>query len=176
MNLAGAVIYALASLGLIALFWKSARQPGGYGFFRLIAFECVLGLAVNNVPFWFVEPFAIRQIVSWVLLVASGFLVIHGFYLLKTVGRPVGPVEHTTALVKRGAYRYIRHPLYSSVLYLAWGAFLKHATLPTAALALVATAALYATARAEERENLGKFGDTYREYMRESKMFLPLIF
>lgn len=35
---------------------------------------------------------------------------------------------------------------------------------------------LYLTARAEERENLTKFGERYVEYMGRTKMFLPLFF
>jgi protein-S-isoprenylcysteine O-methyltransferase Ste14 len=77
--------------------------------------------------------------------------------------------------VETGAYRYIRHPLYSSLLGLAWGVFLKWPSLSGVALALVATAALITTAKVEEGENLAKFGPVYHDYMRRTKMFVPFL-
>jgi Phospholipid methyltransferase len=63
-------------------------------------------------------------------------------------------VEKTTCLVRSGAYRIIRHPLYASLLALAWGAFLKAPSWLGLVLAAVATGAIYLAARAEEQENL----------------------
>jgi protein-S-isoprenylcysteine O-methyltransferase Ste14 len=84
--------------------------------------------------------------------------------------------ENTTKLVKVGAYKRIRHPLYASLLLLAWGAFFKDASSVTAGLLLLATLFLAITARVEEAENLKKFGEDYALYMKETRMFLPFIF
>jgi len=35
---------------------------------------------------------------------------------------------------------------------------------------------LYVTARVEERENIERFGEQYRQYMKKSRMFIPFIF
>jgi len=78
--------------------------------------------------------------------------------------------------VTSGIFRYIRHPLYSSLLYLAWGAFFKGVSSVTWVLVLSATALLVATARIEECENIDYFGEPYREYMRHTKMFIPYVF
>jgi protein-S-isoprenylcysteine O-methyltransferase Ste14 len=72
-------------------------------------------------------------------------------------------------------YHYIRHPLYASLLYLAWGIFFKSPSLLDGCIAVVATAFLYATARADENECLVKFGGEYAEYMKATKMFIPFI-
>ena len=155
-----------------------------HGFYRFFAFEAILGLIVLNAPVWFRDPFSPRQLASWLLLLTSLLLAVHGFYLLRRVGQPdhgiedptrLG-IEKTTRLVRRGAYRFIRHPLYASLLALAWGAFLKAPSWPGILLAVVATAALYLTARVEERENLRNFGAEYAEYMRATRMFVPFIF
>ena len=110
------------------------------------------------------------------LLAVSLALAVWGFLLLVLAGKPRGGVEGTTTLVTSGIYRYIRHPLYSSLLFLAWGAFLKAPAPASATLAVLASAALVATARAEERENTAKFGEAYTRYMRATKRFLPLVF
>jgi len=95
--------------------------------------------------------------------------------MLKMVGRPKGGIENTTVLLKRGAYKYIRHPLYSSLLLLGWGVFLKDVSLVSITLVLVASVFLVATAKVEEKENLQKFGADYSGYMKKTKMFIPFI-
>ena len=47
--------------------------------------------------------------------------------------------ENTVKLVEVGLYRFIRHPMYASLLLLAWGAFLKHPLFLTFGLALLTT-------------------------------------
>jgi protein-S-isoprenylcysteine O-methyltransferase Ste14 len=109
-------------------------------------------------------------------LVASLFLAVHGFYFLKLIGKPEGQIEYTSRLVVRGAYKYIRHPLYCSLLLLGCGISLKNISMSTLLFAIVNIIALYETAKMEEREMINKFGNEYREYMRGTKMFIPGIF
>ncbi len=85
-------------------------------------------------------------------------------------------IEKTTELVTTGAYRYTRHPIYSSLLFLAWGVFFKRPSWVGGLLASSATLFLLATAKAEESENLGYFGPAYSEYMKRTKMFIPFLF
>ena len=81
--------------------------------------------------------------------------------------------ENTVNVVEEGLYRYVRHPMYSSLLFLGWGAFLKHITPLTFCLVLFVTGLLIAAARVEERENVSFFGSAYAEYMKRTKMFVP---
>jgi len=83
---------------------------------------CPVGmLIVWNADRWFREPFSIRQIVSWAILAASTALAAHGFHLLKVVGRARRRViEDTRTVVEAGAYRYIRQPLYASLMLSGW--------------------------------------------------------
>lgn len=169
------IIFAVATLGLTIFSWPSLRNPRSHGFFRFFAWEAILGMILLNLGVWFRDPFSIPQIVSWVLLVISLFLVIHGVYLLKAVGKPRDALEDTTKLVLQGAYRYIRHPLYSSLFFLAWGVFFKNPDFLNSTLVIIATLFLVATARVEEAENLQKFGAEYADYMKKSKMFIPFV-
>ncbi|MEJ2737690.1 MAG: isoprenylcysteine carboxylmethyltransferase family protein, partial [Anaerolineae bacterium] len=84
--------------------------------------------------------------------------------------------EKTTRLVTVGAYRYIRHPLYSSLLFLAWGIFFKDPSWIGGLLVLAATLLLLVTARAEEAENVRFFGQAYEAYMGQTKRFIPYLF
>ena len=83
--------------------------------------------------------------------------------------------EKTTKLVTSGVYRYIRHPMYCSLLLLNWGAFFKSPTWIGTLLASGATFFLIATAKADEKECTRFFGVEYQDYTKDSKMFIPFI-
>jgi len=133
---------------------------------------------------WTVDPFAPRQIVSWSLLLVSLVLAVHAVRLLRTFGRPgrerrdaeLLSFERTSALVTTGAYRYIRHPMYAALLFLALGAFLKNISLRSIALVGGASIALLLTALRDEAECRRHFGEAYVEYMKASKRFVPFLF
>lgn len=89
---------------------------------------------------------------------------------------PMLGLEKTTALVTVGVFKYIRHPLYSSLLFLGWGVFFKDPSWLGSALVLTATIFLVATAKVEEAENIRFFGSDYQTYMKQTKMFIPFLF
>ncbi len=175
------IVFGLASVGVVFISWKSLPKPHSHGFHRFFAFELLLALLLNNFGFWFENPFSVPQLISWVLLSASLILAIHGFYLLRVIGKPQAAVqgssdwgfENTANIVTIGAYRYIRHPLYASLLLMAWGAFFKHTTIGSGILALGISAFLVTTAKTEEKENLARFGEEYTRYRKTTKMFIP---
>jgi protein-S-isoprenylcysteine O-methyltransferase Ste14 len=170
------VLFLVLSLPLVLFSWSALRSREAHGFYRFFAWEAILALILINLREWFTDPFSPLHLLSWALLVLSIFLAIHGFRLLRRVGRPQGSFENTSRLVTQGAYRYIRHPLYASLLCLAGGAWLKQVAPLTVVLFALAAIFLYATAKVEERENLARFGPEYAEYMRRTKMFIPYIF
>jgi protein-S-isoprenylcysteine O-methyltransferase Ste14 len=168
------IIFIVISVGFIVWSWPFLRNPRSHGFFRFFAFESIVALILLNIMHWFHNPFSAHQIISWILLGASLFMAVHGFYLLGTIGKAKNyNIEDTTALVKVGVYRYIRHPLYSSIFYLAWGVYFKDPSLLGIILALATSVFITATAKAEEMENLRKFGTDYAEYRKSTKMFIP---
>jgi protein-S-isoprenylcysteine O-methyltransferase Ste14 len=178
------IIFIITSVGIVWVSWPSLHNFRSHGFYRFFAWEAILALVLINLDYWFYAPFNAHQLISWFLLIISLFLVIHGIQLLHRVGKPddertdpslIG-IEKTTELVTVGAYQYIRHPLYSSLLFLAWGAFFKHPSWIGACLAMLASFFLTMTAKIEEAENINFFGDVYRSYMKQTKMFIPLLF
>jgi protein-S-isoprenylcysteine O-methyltransferase Ste14 len=95
--------------------------------------------------------------------------------LLKRKGKPDSNFENTSLLVKSGIYGYIRHPLYLSIFLLGTGVMLKDPEPVQLVLGGINLIAVYITARTEENEMIAKFGDNYRLYMTETKMFIPFI-
>jgi protein-S-isoprenylcysteine O-methyltransferase Ste14 len=171
-----AIIFILGSAIIVWVSLSSLRQPGSHGFYRFFAWEIILGMFALAVRGWFHDPFAWYQVISWILLVACLIPVIYGVILLRSVGKPTDELEATTHLVTKGIYRLIRHPLYASLLFLAWGIFFKSPSLLQGCMAVVTTAFLYATARSDEAECMLKFGEEYGGYMRKTKMFIPYLF
>ncbi len=178
------VLFLILSAWLVYFSRAALKQPRSHGFWRFFAWECILGLFLLNVPRWFEDPFSLRQLIAWFLLVVSGFLVLHAVYILRRYGRAgeqrqgealIG-FEKTTQLVTKGVYGYIRHPMYSSLLFLAWGIFCKDPGLMAGILVAATTGLLIATARADEAECLRFFGPAYMEYKKRRRMFIPWLF
>jgi protein-S-isoprenylcysteine O-methyltransferase Ste14 len=178
-------IFLAASAGITQISWRSLKDLRCHGFYRFFAFELLTALILLNVPMWFRDPLSVRQLVSWFLGAASIGVASEGFRLLRLIGRPTPTAarstnhsfENTSTLVTVGAYRFIRHPLYASLLALVGCAYLKNPlTISSMALALGASGFLLATALAEERENLLRFGEAYADYMKRTRRFLPFLF
>ena len=162
----------------------SLLKPRSHGFYRFIAWECMLALVLINYPMWTHDPFAPRQIASWSLLLISPVLALRAVILLRQIGRRSNErhdaellsFEKTSTLVTTGVYRHIRHPMYASLLFLTWGTFLKDISLPSIALVGAASIALFITALRDEAESGRYFGSAYLEYMKTSKRFVPFLF
>lgn len=162
----------------------SLIDPRTHGFHRFLAWEAIVALVLLNlqgVGQWFADPLGLRQLISWVLLIGSIVPAAWGAHLLRTGGQPSAArdderlfeFEKTTQLVTAGVFRYVRHPLYSSLFMLAWGVFFKRPSGLALGLSLWATALLVATAKAEESANRRYFGTAYDTYMRDTTMFIP---
>ncbi len=178
------IAFAVGSIILIVPSWTSLHHPDSHGFYRFFAWEAILALIVINAPIWFSHWLAWYQIISWILLISCIVPLAFGVQSLRTRGKPnkyerpdpqLLAFERTTKLVTSGIYKYIRHPLYGSLLLLAWGVFFKAPTPTGITLALLATLFLIATAKADEAECLQTFGTDYQEYMKQSKMFIPFV-
>lgn len=177
------IVFIIGSVAIIWVSRASLRYPRSHGFPRFFAFESIFALIIINAPHWFPYPIAIQEMVSWLFLVLSIVFVVWGVVLLRRSGKSMSPSEEsptfewedTETLVTNGIYRFIRHPMYSSLLFLAWGALLKSVTTSTLILTGIATLALVVTAKVEEAENLIRFGEEYRNYMQRTRLFVPFL-
>ncbi|MBN1304446.1 MAG: isoprenylcysteine carboxylmethyltransferase family protein [Anaerolineales bacterium] len=178
------ITFAAASLVLIVISAASLVKPRSHGFYRFFAWESIAGLFILNIDHWLSNPFSWYQIIAWTLLFLSIVPVVWGAILLKERGRPTKErndetliaFEKTTQLVTTGIYKYIRHPLYSSLLLLAWGIFFKLPSWPGILLAAAATVFLLFTAQADEEECRQYFGARYEAYMQQTTRFIPFLF
>ena len=179
------VIFTIVSAILIYISRASLRMPRSHGFYRFFAWEFILALFLLNVNYWFQNLFAWYQIIAWTLLFASLIPLTFGVIGLKSHGKPtlnrendsaLFAFEKTTQLVTCGVYKYIRHPLYSSLLLLTWGIFFKNISVTGIILAITASIFLVLTAIADESECIQFFGTEYQNYIKHTKRFIPFLF
>ncbi|MDH3974612.1 MAG: isoprenylcysteine carboxylmethyltransferase family protein [Deltaproteobacteria bacterium] len=184
MNMNESILFLVGTAVFVWISRHSLLKPLSHGFYRFIAWECMLVLALLNFPMRTFETIILRQATSWMLIMASLILAVHAVSLLSSRGRPnedrsdpeLLSFEKTSTLVTTGAYRYIRHPMYAALLFLAWGAFLKDISLLSIALVVVASIAIFFAALREEAECREYFGAPYVEYLKRSKRFIPFLF
>lgn len=158
---------------LVFSWFYSIKYKRYHGIARFFAFESIFIMLLLNIRLWFVDPFSPHQVVSWIFLVASVYPGIAGYLLLKRRGRSEESFENTTVLVKTGLYKYIRHPLYSSLLLFGTGVMFKDPGTLQLVSGLVNIIAITFTALVEEKEMISKFGEEYMDYMKETKRFVP---
>ena len=178
------IIFGVLSLLIIGISWRTLFNVKSHGFYRFFAWECMAWLMTENYKWWFVNPLSINQIISWILLFYSAYLVIAGMIQIKKDGKPshtrneenLFGFEKTTELIDTGVFRHIRHPLYASLIFLTWAIFLKHPQTSLFLIALLSTNFLYFTSKLDENECINYFGEKYKDYMKRTKMFIPFLF
>ena len=177
-------LFVFGTIFLLYISRKSLLHLDAHGFYRFFVFECTMTCVIVNLPHWFCEPLSYIQIASWLFLLNSILLLILSYYFLAKFGGSEERKDNTTnyefentaKLVTEGIYKYIRHPMYGSLLFLVIGALLKHVTPVTITLTAIALIFLLITAKIEEKENIKFFGAAYEEYIDKTKMFIPFIF
>lgn len=177
--------FIVGSVVLTLISWRALTHAKTHGFYRLLAWQAILALLVLNAPVWFDNRYMLHQLCSWLALFSSLLVLFAGIYQLHSAGQADKNVradselfafEQTTQVVDTGIYRWIRHPLYCSLLLLTWGIAFKQLLPLTVLIAVFSSICLYITARQDERECVAYFGVKYSEYMLRSRMFIPYVF
>ena len=136
----------------------------------------------------FVTPFLTRPFNNWPApwqtasqvagLVLLGCGLILAFWGLLSLGENVTAVprpKENARLVENGAYRLVRHPIYSGILIgaLGWGLFMT--SVPALILVLVLFLFFDAKSRQEERWLAEKY-ENYSAYQANVKKLIPFIY
>lgn len=109
------ITFVLATIGIVWVSRTSLKNVQYHGFYRFFAWETILILFLMNMNNWFVFPFGLRQIVSWLFLILSLVFIYQGVQMFRKKGKVdqgrsdaslVG-IEKTTELVTTGLYQYI---------------------------------------------------------------------
>lgn len=184
METSSLLIFLILSVLIVFFSRKQIINPGSHGFYRFFSWIGIAWLISNNYPYWFTDIYSPKQIISWLLLISAVYPAISGAILIIKRGKPgksriqeeLFSFEITTRLVDTGIYKYIRHPLYGSLILLTWGIYFKNTEISLFIISIASSLFLYKTAKVDEKECIEYFNGEYLEYMGRSKMFIPFIF
>ena len=85
-------------------------------------------------------------------------------------------IKQDHALVMRGPYRIVRHPIYTGLLTGLVGSALQHGLVRSFLALFVCAASLWMKIAAEEHLMIQRFGDQYRRYARHVSALVPFVF
>ena len=117
---------------------------------------------------------------AWIALGVLLFLIgaMFGITGVRTLGRSLTPFPkpiHDAPLVQAGIYQIVRHPLYSSLIFLSAGWSLFWSSWVGLAVSLALAAVLDRKSRTEERWLQEKFPG-YASYRQRVQRFIPWIY
>jgi protein-S-isoprenylcysteine O-methyltransferase Ste14 len=82
-------------------------------------------------------------------------------------------VRETPGVMRKGVFGVVRHPIYYSEILLYLGLLLLRTSLAAAVIWIIAIGFLHFISRYEEKLLVERFGDDYRQYMKDVPMYFP---
>jgi protein-S-isoprenylcysteine O-methyltransferase Ste14 len=153
-------------LALRSLFW-TLLLPGFFaGFLPWTYF------GVRNIDFSWRDP---RHLVGGLLVLAGALLLATCIIeFARSGGGTLSPVDPPRELVVRGLYRYVRNPMYLSVLTIVLGEILLTRSMPLTLywLGFFAAASVFVMG-VEEPTLRRQFGETYDRYRQTVPRWIP---
>ena len=115
-------------------------------------------------------PVAIRLPIGILLLIISAYMAGTGLSIV------FGKKAQSQGVIKKGVFLFVRHPIYLSEIILYLGLLLLNISLAAALIWVIAMVFLHYISRYEEKLLLARFGDEYRQYMKEVPMWFPRLY
>jgi len=115
-------------------------------------------------------PVVVRLPIGILLLIISGYMAGTGLLIV------FGKKAQSQGVIRKGVFRLVRHPVYLSEIILYLGLLLLNISLASAIVLVIAMFFLHHISRYEEKLLLDKFGDEYKQYMKEVPMWFPRLY
>jgi protein-S-isoprenylcysteine O-methyltransferase Ste14 len=114
-------------------------------------------------------PLAVQITLGVVFMLVAGYLAGAGMKIV------FGEVREKPAVINKGPFRFVRHPIYLSEILFYFGLLWFRASLAAFIIWIFAIIFFVYISRHEEKLLLARFGDDYKEYMQKVGMFIPKI-
>jgi protein-S-isoprenylcysteine O-methyltransferase Ste14 len=142
----------------VAFFLLLSRRPPGY-----------LDIALTSTPVWL-------GVVGDGLYVASVVFAMWGRVALgSNWSGAVAAVREGHELVQSGPYRFVRHPIYTGLLFAMLGTAFTIGTAASYIAVLLALAAFLVRIRIEEALMVSQFPETYPAYKQQTAALIPFL-
>jgi protein-S-isoprenylcysteine O-methyltransferase Ste14 len=157
-----------AGIWLAILFWwviPVIRKRMFYEIYMACGLGIYFSLIVLGDMLWKSGNILPLRYVGYISFIPGAIFVVFAFISLKHRGKPTSGWEPTTKLVEAGIFRIVRHPLYLGSAFFTVGMILVIQSVPSTLLGCIAIFCFWMASKGEDKFNVQKFGDAYREYM-----------
>ncbi len=146
----------------------------------LYGFICLLAVVYIFVPGWLAwAELSLSSVLRW-LGIGIGFVsVLLLIWVHRTLGENFaapGITQARQTLITTGPYHWMRHPMYTTFFTTSLAFVLVTGNWFVAIVCLLFGILIRSVTRTEEQTLIEKFGDAYREYMKQTGRFLPRFF
>ena len=114
-------------------------------------------------------PNPMRLTIAIPVWILSGYLIMISHFIVHAACRPAG-------VVRSGAFRFVRHPVYLSAILCYLGLVISSLSIAALIVWLAIFGFYNFIAAYEEKILIAKFGQEYRDYQRRTGRWLPKIF
>ncbi len=80
------------------------------------------------------------------------------------------------ALVTHGPYKFLRHPIYASIIYFSWSILISYPCLRVLLAVILISGGLFLRMVFEEKELLKTYPEVYEAYSKKAKRIIPYLF
>ena len=115
-------------------------------------------------------PLGVRMPIGIIILTLAGYLVVKAHSIV------FGKQSQSQGVIRKGVFRFVRHPMYLSEILLYLGLLVLYISLAAVFIWVIAILFLHYISRYEEKLLLAKFGKEYEQYMREVPMWFPRLY
>ncbi len=147
-------------------------RVGAVALIILVARTHLAGILSTN-AFFTVDNFAFNVARVALCTFGIGFAIWARLYLGRNWGMPMA-LKKDAELVTSGPYVYVRHPIYTGILFAMFGSLLTAGFWGLFIFIVVGIYFFY-SARSEEQRMLKLFPAQYFAYMQKTKMLIPFL-
>lgn len=112
-------------------------------------------------------PDYIKIPVAVILFALAGYMAFTGLSIV------FGKVREKPGVIREGVFGVVRHPIYLSEILVYLGFLLMSLSLAGVFVWIIIIGFMYYISRYEEKLLLARFGDEYRQYMKDVPMWFP---
>jgi protein-S-isoprenylcysteine O-methyltransferase Ste14 len=157
------------------IWWREIAMRLGFFALALLVLQiAALRNALPNAALYEPNTSVAMGLVGFVVSAAGIGLAMASRACLNRSWSPRAEHRQTTELITSGPYAVVRHPLYAGLLLAIAGSAIGQSVFWLLPM-LVYGPLFILTARREERSLLEQFPDSYRAYMKRTKMLLPFV-
>jgi protein-S-isoprenylcysteine O-methyltransferase Ste14 len=112
-------------------------------------------------------PLAIQITLGFIILMVALYVARTGMNIV------FNEVRETPGVIRKGVFGLVRHPIYISEILFYLGLLLLRTSLAALVIWIIAIGFLHYISKYEEKLLLARFGDDYRQYMKDVPMYFP---